>query len=73
MLFFSIGNWDLSEITWAVFIEKIYGKPQKIMTLSDEEGTVSRKDSKRSPPRPKPSPTKIEPKRRLPVIFDVLS
>jgi hypothetical protein len=68
-----IGNCDLSEMTCAAFIEKMYGRPQKMMILNDEDGTVSRKDSKRSPPKPKPTPINIDPIISFPVILDVLS
>jgi hypothetical protein len=42
-------------------------------TLKEEEGTVNKKDSKSNPPNPKPTPTRAEPIRSFPVMFDFLS
>jgi hypothetical protein len=44
-----------------------------MMTLSDEDGTVNKKDSKQRPPKPNPSPTKMSPISNFAVIFDALS
>lgn len=54
-------------------MEKIKGKPQKIVILNEDEGTVNRNDSNNRPPNPNPNPTNIAPANNLLVILDFLS
>lgn len=59
------GNSDVADITWAAFIAKTQGTPQNTAILIWEEGTVSKNDSKSSPPSPNPIPAKTCPKMAL--------
>jgi hypothetical protein len=43
------------------FIANTQGNPQKTAILISELGTVSKKDMKRSPPNPKPTPVRACP------------
>lgn len=54
-------------------MEKIKGKPQKMVILNEDEGTVKRNDSNNRPPNPNPNPTNIAPTNNLLVILDFLS
>lgn len=51
----------------------MYGKPQNMVILNEDDGTVKRNDSNKRPPNPKPNPTSAAPINSLPVILDFLS
>lgn len=61
------------ERTCTAFMLKRQGTPQKTAILIYDEGTVSKNDSKSIPPRPKPIPAKIYPRKALIVRGDFLS
>ena len=61
------------ERTCTAFMLKRQGTPQKTAILIYDEGTVSKKDSKSIPPRPKPIPARMYPKKALMVRGDFLS